>query len=159
MPNFENQAGKKLEFSFNEIEKLRLIADTDAIELASILEKEIRSISEYLERTVANPHSLAGCCEIASHELDRILKTTHFDSTVLEGEIEIAEKEWLTHRINLIRLKQVWVIIDLTARQMPWFRNRSWYLETVDPDMKDLEFVLREQFHWWIPTTRPNHEC
>ena len=91
-----------------------------------------------------NKENFQNLCNVVAGELDSRLKSAGFNSQILEGDLEIAPKDWLVHRINMIKLKTSVVIVDLTSQQLPWFKNREWLLEIFPDEISMVEFLSKE---------------
>jgi hypothetical protein len=135
-------------FSDQELQKLASSQDEPQEVLAKFLSSELGPLYRQLKkerRTV----DLAYMCNVATEELRAKLRQQGFDSVIVEGEVEIAPHQWLAHRVNVVKLPKEWIVIDLTARQLPWMKGRSWLLEKIAPDETSLKQFLKERYRWW----------
>ena len=139
-------------FSEKETEKLSNFADDYT--LLSFLKLNLPEIYKMISNDwPQNKENFQNLCNVVAGELDSRLKSAGFNSQILEGDLEIAPKDWLVHRINMIKLKTSVVIVDLTSQQLPWFKNREWLLEIFPDEISMVEFLSKE-YHWWIKDGR-----
>jgi len=90
-------------------------------------------------------------CFNATELLQKKLKEAGFPAKILEGDIIIAPNESLEHRINWIKGPEEWVIIDLTAEQIPKQKGKRLLVKSSSPNKEALKQILKEEYDWWFP--------
>lgn len=106
---------------FDEAE-LRLLNETgneSLQKLARVLKESLPLLEAELSKYGLQENGTANLCVIATSSLDKILKSADFNSVILEGEVELEPHHHLSHRVNVVETSQKWVVIDLTANQLP----------------------------------------
>ena len=89
-------------------------------------------------------------CELVSRFVKDFLDGRNINSVIIEGEIRLANQEYLAHSINLVLLgKNAWVI-DFTSKQIPKLRNKDWIFQKLPNKRLVIEDFLKEKYDWWF---------
>ncbi|TSC91103.1 MAG: hypothetical protein CEN90_651 [Parcubacteria group bacterium Licking1014_17] len=155
MNEYEKPEQEDEGFVKNELEKLRAINDRECESLATFLQSHIDEIYRLLIERNKGSADFEGLCEVAAEELHKRLKAAGYDSKMVEGDLVVGEKDSLSHMINMVKFPNHWVLIDLTIRQLPWYKNKSWLLEALPPDNAEIKKFLYDRYNWWLG---PNHD-
>ena len=147
MDRKESIPNKADEFSKDELEKLKSVSAT---RLLNFLLSHLEILHKALVNQNISSKGFENRCIVATSELNNILSEDGFETIILEGDLETGPKNWLVHRVNIVKIPDHWVIIDLTVSQLPWFKNRTWLVETTLPDDDSLKKFLKVNYHWWI---------
>mgnify|MGYP001559230078 FL=1 len=146
--NIENIETKTEGFSEKELDKLKFFPDSRV--LADFMRSQLAMLHKSLVDQKIGPEGFENLCVVATDELNKKLQEVGFVANILEGDLEMSPKNWLVHRVNLVKLSDYWVVMDLTASQLLWFKNRTWLLETTSPDPESLKEFLKNNYRWWI---------
>lgn len=91
-----------------------------------------------------------GLCETATSALHVGLKKEGVNASILEGTVRLGERDWMEHRVNLLRFREFWLTIDLTASQFDQFDHLNGDLVALQvlPSKVHLRAALQEFAGW-----------
>lgn len=99
---------------------------------------------------VCNSETRKDLCELVAESVKRFLDNRGIGSVIIEGEIQLADLDYLVHRVNVATLgDNVW-IIDFTSKQIPKLRNEDWIFQKLPNHRHVMEEFLREKYDWWF---------
>lgn len=138
-------------FSEKDFEELQTNQDTEIIRIAEVLKKILPSLEVHVNAYVSSVKGLEGMCQVVTSFLDRQFKAAGFDTQILEGDVLIAPHHTLEHRVNWIRTPEHWVVIDMTAKQIPRLKKQPVFIKVVAPNPQALKEMLQTEYGWWFP--------
>lgn len=107
----------------------------------------IRAVLSYLS---VHPETLTESCIVASSAVAQQLRSGGVDCVILEGELAIAPKSWLQHRVVVVEGTDEWVVIDIAARQVPRLKDFELLVMIMSPSADALQMALQSRYDWWI---------
>ena len=119
--------------------------------------KEQRSIKEYirkLETYVAEQISKQssdtreGLCEMVATLVKKFFDERGIPNKIIEGDLEIAQNDYLVHRVNLVYENDDLWVIDLSSKQIPWLAKSDWIFEKLPSDNQTLKQFLHHKYNW-----------
>ena len=149
MNEFTEKTVEHVNTSDTGLQKLAEGRDIRSKELAAFLETTLQEVLTMLHRKFPEQKDLVDLCNVASSELHKRLQAAGFNARIFEGDVELADNDWLQHRVNLIFLDTQWVVIDVTASQLPWLKNQTPFIGVFDGNKDTLKQYMKTIFHWW----------
>lgn len=125
-----------MHFSSRDLLLLRESTNETTKQIAEVVNRSLVELEAELSKYDLQKNGGQNLCVIASSFIDARLKTAGLPARILEGDIVVAPHQSLEHRVNWIQTPEEWVILDLTADQIPKQNGKRMFVKIVQPNQK-----------------------